>query len=155
MESQPQNPKFRNNPKNCHLCSKSCFLIDHSLAPAGDFRKLFGPRSGLTRDPQKKRHHKTAGKQQEPHIQAGYDDFSAKLDSRVSIFQSSFFASVDNIGVVPIMHLRTCVIKNSNIQGMSPNVVYYKELLLKERIRSLWEQILSFKRSSHFEKGNK
>ena len=27
------------------------------------------------------------------------------------------------------------------------------ELLLKERIRSLWEQILSFKRSSYFEKG--
>ena len=30
---------------------------------------------------------------------------------------------------------------------------YLKELILKERIRSLWEQILSFKRSSHFEKG--
>ena len=30
---------------------------------------------------------------------------------------------------------------------------YQKELLLKERIRSLWEQILPFKRSSHFEKG--
>ena len=30
---------------------------------------------------------------------------------------------------------------------------YYKELLFKERSRSLWEQILSFKRSSHFEKG--
>ena len=45
-----------------------------------------------------------------------------------------------------------------NNQGRSPNVVtvvfsYHKELLLKERIRSLWEQILSFKRSSHFEKG--
>ena len=26
-------------------------------------------------------------------------------------------------------------------------------MLLKERIRSLWEQILPFKRSSHFEKG--
>ena len=25
----------------------------------------------------------------------------------------------------------------------------YKELLIKERIRSIWEQILSFKRSSH------
>ena len=32
-------------------------------------------------------------------------------------------------------------------------MVYHKELLLKERIRFLWEQILSFKRSSHFEKG--
>ena len=30
---------------------------------------------------------------------------------------------------------------------------YLKELLLKERIRSLWGQILSFKRSSHFVKG--
>ena len=31
----------------------------------------------------------------------------------------------------------------------------HKELLFKERFRSLWEQILSFKRSSHFEKGSK
>ena len=31
---------------------------------------------------------------------------------------------------------------------------YLKELLLKERIGSLWKQILSFKRSSHFEKGH-
>ena len=38
--------------------------------------------------------------------------------------------------------------KNSNIQGRSPNVIYHKELLLKEIIRSLWE------RSSHFEKGH-
>ena len=30
---------------------------------------------------------------------------------------------------------------------------YLKELFLKERIRSLWEQILSFKKSSHFKKG--
>ena len=30
---------------------------------------------------------------------------------------------------------------------------YHKELLLKERISSLWEQILSFKKSSYFEKG--
>ena len=29
---------------------------------------------------------------------------------------------------------------------------YYKELLIKERIRSLWEQILSFKRSSHLKR---
>ena len=44
---------------------------------------------------------------------------------------------------------------------MSPNVVNdfpnHKEQLLKERIRSLWEQILSFEilsfKSSHFEKG--
>ena len=30
---------------------------------------------------------------------------------------------------------------------------YYKELLIKERIHFLWEPILSFKSSSHFEKG--
>ena len=50
--------------------------------------------------------------------------------------------------------------KNSNIQGRSLNVIKVifhtiqcKELLIKERIRSLLEQILSFKRSSDFEKG--
>ena len=48
--------------------------------------------------------------------------------------------------------------ENSNFQWRSLNVIsdfpYYKELLIKERICSLWEQILSFKRSSHFEKGH-
>ena len=43
------------------------------------------------------------------------------------------------------MHIHN---KNSNIQGSSPNVVYHKELLLNERICSLWEQILFFTRSS-------
>ena len=45
--------------------------------------------------------------------------------------------------------------KNSNIQGRSPYVDFpcHKELRLKERIRSLWEQIQSFKRISHYEKG--
>ena len=49
--------------------------------------------------------------------------------------------------------------KNSNIQGRSPikcvssDFPYYKELLIKERIRTLLEQILSLKRSSHFEEG--
>ena len=50
--------------------------------------------------------------------------------------------------------------KNSNIQGGSPNVVKVifhttrnYSLVLKERIRFLWDQILFFKRSSHFEKG--
>ena len=36
---------------------------------------------------------------------------------------------------------------------MVSDLPYHKELLFKERIRFLWEQILSFKRSSHFEKG--
>ena len=66
-----------------------------------------------------------------------------------------------NIGVAPITQVTHMHNKNSNIQGRSHNVVkviwmsYYKELLLKDRIRFLWEQILSFKRSSHFEKGRK
>ena len=30
--------------------------------------------------------------------------------------------------------------------------LYCKELLIKERIRSLWEQILSLKRSSYFKR---
>ena len=55
--------------------------------------------------------------------------------------------------ITQVMHVRN---KNSNIQGRSPYVVsyfpYHKKLLLKARICSLWEQILSFKRSSHFEK---
>ena len=47
--------------------------------------------------------------------------------------------------------------RNCNIQGGPPDVVisgfpYHTELLLKERIRFLWEQILSFKRISHFGK---
>ena len=60
-------------------------------------------------------------------------------------------------GVAPITQLRTWIMKKVHIQGRSPKVDsdfrYRKELLLKERIRSLWEQILSLKRSSHFEKG--
>ena len=53
------------------------------------------------------------------------------------------------------MHVRN---KKSNIQGRSLNMIkksdfpYYKELLIMERILSLWEQILSFKRSSHLKK---
>ena len=62
------------------------------------------------------------------------------------------------IGLAPITQLCTSVMKIVHIQGRSPNVVsdfpYHKELLIKERICSLWEQILSFKRSSHFEKGH-
>ena len=36
---------------------------------------------------------------------------------------------------------------------MVSDFLYRKELLVKERIHYLWEKILSFKRSSHFEKG--
>ena len=47
--------------------------------------------------------------------------------------------------------------KNSTIKRRSPNVVkwfwYHKELLLKERIRSLREQILSFKKKFPYWKG--
>ena len=44
--------------------------------------------------------------------------------------------------------------KNSNIKWRSLDVLkvifpIHKELLIKEKIRSLWEQIISFKRSSH------
>ena len=63
------------------------------------------------------------------------------------------------IGIAPITQVTHVCNKNSNIQGRSLNVIksdfpYYKELLIKERIRSLWEQILFFKRSFHFEKGH-
>ena len=62
------------------------------------------------------------------------------------------------IGVAIMMQLTYVHNKNSNIQERSPNLAsdfpYHKDLLLKERICTLWEQILSFKRSSHFEKGH-
>ena len=60
------------------------------------------------------------------------------------------------IGIAPIRQVTHVRNKNSN-QGRSSNVVsdflYLKELVLKERIRSLWGQILSFKKSSHLENG--
>ena len=72
---------------------------------------------------------------------------------RITFSQNSTLASL------PLRSILTCVIKNSNTQGSSPYVLkdfqYLKELLLykKKIFRSLWEQILFFKRSSHFEKG--
>ena len=61
-------------------------------------------------------------------------------------------------GVAPIMQVTHVHNKNKYIQGRSlcdkSVFPYHKRLLIKERIRSLWEQILSFKRSSHFEKGH-
>ena len=53
--------------------------------------------------------------------------------------------------------LRTYLIKIATFKGghlmWQTWFPCHKELLLKERIRFLWEQILSFKRSSHYEKG--
>ena len=50
-------------------------------------------------------------------------------------------------GVAPITQVTHVRNKNSSIQGRSLNVIsdfpYYEELLIKERIRSLWEQFLS------------
>ena len=63
--------------------------------------------------------------------------------------------SLLHIGVAPVTQVTRVRNKNSNMQVMSLNVIksefsYYKELLIKERIGSLWERILSFKGSSHF-----
>ena len=48
------------------------------------------------------------------------------------------------IGIGPFTQLRMCVLKIVHIQGRSPNVLsdipYQKELLLKKRICSLWEE---------------
>ena len=64
---------------------------------------------------------------------------------------------IHGIGVAPMTQLRVCVTKIVHIHGRLPNVVsdfpYHEELLLKERIRPLWEQILSLKRNFTFEKG--
>ena len=61
-------------------------------------------------------------------------------------------------GAAPIAQLRTCERKIVHIQGTSPNVVivffpYYKRHLLKETIRSLGEQILSFNTGLHLKTG--
>ena len=78
-----------------------------------------------------------------------------KYEARAMLYRSHIlYISID---VAPITQLRTCATKIVHIQGRSPIVVsdfpYHKELLLMERIRSLWEPIFSFKRSSNFEKG--
>ena len=80
--------------------------------------------------------------------------------TRMNYISNPFVGSEDQIrlplGVTPITQLRMCVTKIIDIQGRSPNVAsdcqYRKILLLKEINRSLWEQVLSFKRSSNFEK---
>ena len=64
------------------------------------------------------------------------------------------------IGVATITQYTHVRNKKSNTRGSSPNVVKVifhtlrNSVLLKERMRSLCEQILSFKRSSYFEKGH-
>ena len=55
------------------------------------------------------------------------------------------------IGVAPITQKTHVRNKNSNTLGSKSEFLHHKELLLKERIRSLWEQI-PFKRTSHFER---
>ena len=45
--------------------------------------------------------------------------------------------------------LRTCVIKIATFKG--DQLMWYNKLLIKERISSLWGQILSFKRISQFQ----
>ena len=69
----------------------------------------------------------------------------------VSRFTFLYYSKVNplyTIGVAPIAQLRTCVIKIVAFKG-GHLMWYHKELLCKERIRSLWAPILSFKRSSH------
>ena len=61
------------------------------------------------------------------------------------------------IGVSSITQLCACVIKLEHSKEVTlcgkNDFPCHKELLLKERICSLWKQILSFQRSSHYEKG--
>ena len=56
------------------------------------------------------------------------------------------------IGVTPIMQVTHVRNKNSNVQGRSLTVIkvifHTKEMLINERIRYLWKQILSFKRTA-------
>ena len=69
------------------------------------------------------------------------------------------YITYHNICVALITQITRVSNKNSNMQGRIFYLVrnidfpFQKELLLKECIRSLWEQILSFKRGSHYEKG--
>ena len=39
MESQPQNPEFRNNPENFHPCDHGIFFLSHS-SPSADSRTV-------------------------------------------------------------------------------------------------------------------
>ena len=57
------------------------------------------------------------------------------------------------IGVAPITHLRTCVIEIVTFKRGHLMWQMLFSILLNERIRSPLERIVSFKRSSHFEKG--
>ena len=60
------------------------------------------------------------------------------------------------IRIAPIIthvHNETCTHSRQITQYRNSFFQYNKGLLLKERIRSLWERILSFKRSPKFERG--
>ena len=77
-------------------------------------------------------------------------------DMKMCLHKVQLLYFLQSIGVAPITNMRN---ENSNIQGGSPNevnVIFHtiRNCSFKERIRSLWEQILSFKRNSHFEKGH-
>ena len=67
--------------------------------------------------------------------------------------ESVYFLLPLSIGVAPITQLGTCIMKIVHIKRGNSVFPYHKGLLLKERISSRREQILSFMRSPHFEKG--
>ena len=82
--------------------------------------------------------------------------------STVDLYQSKMYMQKTRLirlykssrtGVDPITQYTHVRNKNSNTQGGKSDFLYLKELLLKEKIRTLLGQILSLKRSYHFEKG--
>ena len=57
------------------------------------------------------------------------------------------------IGVAPITQVSH--VRNKKVTFKGGHLMwfpYYKELLIKESIHSIWEQILSYERSTHFKK---
>ena len=72
-------------------------------------------------------------------------------------FCTQFF--YEGIRIAPVAQLCKCLMKIVHIQIKSPNVEIrvFRTIndcyILKERIRSLWEQILSFKRSPIYKNG--
>ena len=78
-------------------------------------------------------------------MQAGIQTYCLERGSKLLGYREHKYY----IAVAPITQLHMCVIKKSNIQGRSPTHNVLKVIFHT----ILWEQILSFKRSSHFEKG--